>query len=205
MRGRGWKYGAWENGGMSMLGGPQVSGNTEVGEMVASFPEYEAAQKAVSKLIAAEIAARDIAIVGLRSSLHRAGDGQARLRDGGPLGSDQRRADRAVLRRDPRPGQPGGADPGLRRRAVRRHRGRDAAEPRHLLLRASPPRLRQRRAGHRRPLRGHRRLAQHPSGSRDPRAQRRRRLVHRDRRRPGAAGAAAAGRARPSAPTSRSA
>ncbi|MGC5170859.1 general stress protein [Microbacterium sp. DT81.1] len=49
---------------MSMLGGPQVSGNTEVGEMVASFPEYEAAQKAVSKLIAAEIAARDIAIVG---------------------------------------------------------------------------------------------------------------------------------------------
>jgi xanthosine utilization system XapX-like protein len=51
-------------GRMSMLGGPQVSGNTEVGETVATFPEYEAAQKAVSQLIAAEIAARDIAIVG---------------------------------------------------------------------------------------------------------------------------------------------
>ncbi|HEX5858553.1 MAG TPA: general stress protein [Microbacterium sp.] len=49
---------------MSMLGGPQVSGSTEVGETVATFPEYEAAQKAVSKLIAAEVAARDIAIVG---------------------------------------------------------------------------------------------------------------------------------------------
>jgi uncharacterized protein YacL len=49
---------------MSMFGGPQVSGNTAVGETVASFPEYEAAQKAVSTLIAAEIAARDIAIVG---------------------------------------------------------------------------------------------------------------------------------------------
>ena len=49
---------------MSMLGGPQVSGSAEVGEAVATFPEYEAAQKAVSKLIAAEVAARDIAIVG---------------------------------------------------------------------------------------------------------------------------------------------
>src|SRR5918994_6577693 len=51
-------------GDMSMLGGPQVSGSTEVGETVATFPEYEGAQKAVSALIAAEIAARDIAIVG---------------------------------------------------------------------------------------------------------------------------------------------
>jgi hypothetical protein len=49
---------------MSMLGGPQVSGTTEVGDTVATFPEYEAAQKAVSRLIAAEIPARDIAIVG---------------------------------------------------------------------------------------------------------------------------------------------
>jgi len=49
---------------MSMFGGPQVSGKTDVGETVASFPEYEPAQKAVSTLISAEIAARDIAIVG---------------------------------------------------------------------------------------------------------------------------------------------
>ena len=35
-----------------------------VGETVASVPEYEAAQKTVSKLIAAEVPARDIAIVG---------------------------------------------------------------------------------------------------------------------------------------------
>lgn len=38
---------------------------TEVGEIVASFPQYEGAQKAVSTLIQSEVAARDIAIVGL--------------------------------------------------------------------------------------------------------------------------------------------
>lgn len=37
---------------------------TAVGETVASVPEYEAAQKTVSKLIAGEVPARDIAIVG---------------------------------------------------------------------------------------------------------------------------------------------
>ncbi|GAA3650903.1 hypothetical protein GCM10022202_08180 [Microbacterium marinilacus] len=36
----------------------------EVGETVASFKEYDAAQKAVSRLIAAEVPAADIAIVG---------------------------------------------------------------------------------------------------------------------------------------------
>jgi xanthosine utilization system XapX-like protein len=36
----------------------------DVGQSVASFPTYEAAQKAVSTLIAAEVPARDIAIVG---------------------------------------------------------------------------------------------------------------------------------------------
>lgn len=49
---------------MSMNGGrfPQSVG--ELGQNVASFPNYEAAQKAVSALVAAEIPARDIAIVG---------------------------------------------------------------------------------------------------------------------------------------------
>lgn len=37
---------------------------TEVGEIVASVRDYESAQKAVSKLIAAEVPAREIAIVG---------------------------------------------------------------------------------------------------------------------------------------------
>ena len=49
---------------MSMNGGrfPQSVG--ELGQNVASFPNYEAAQKAVSTLVAAEVPARDIAIVG---------------------------------------------------------------------------------------------------------------------------------------------
>ena len=47
-----------------MMGGrvPQTAG--ELGQVVASFATYEAAQKAVSTLIAADIPARDIAIVG---------------------------------------------------------------------------------------------------------------------------------------------
>ena len=49
---------------MSMIGGRVPQGRDEVGQAVASFPTYEAAQKAVSTLIAAEIPARDIAIVG---------------------------------------------------------------------------------------------------------------------------------------------
>lgn len=40
------------------------AGNAEVGETVASYTSYEAAQKAVTELIASEVAARDIAIVG---------------------------------------------------------------------------------------------------------------------------------------------
>lgn len=47
---------------MSMPGVPQ--GRSEVGDTVASFPTYEAAQKAVSELIAGDVPARDIAIVG---------------------------------------------------------------------------------------------------------------------------------------------
>lgn len=49
---------------MSMNDGrfPQSVG--DLGQNVASFPSYEAAQKAVSTLIAAEVPARDIAIVG---------------------------------------------------------------------------------------------------------------------------------------------
>ncbi|MFS0852579.1 general stress protein [Microbacterium sp. 179-I 3D4 NHS] len=47
---------------MSMLNRP-VNG-TDTGEVVASLRDYEAAQKAVSKLIAGEVPARDIAIVG---------------------------------------------------------------------------------------------------------------------------------------------
>lgn len=47
-----------------MMGGrvPQSAG--ELGQVVASFATYEAAQKAVSTLIAADVPARDIAIVG---------------------------------------------------------------------------------------------------------------------------------------------
>ncbi|WP_243408995.1 general stress protein [Microbacterium sp. TPD7012] len=47
---------------MSMLNRP-VNG-TETGEIVASTRDYESAQKTVSKLIAGEVPARDIAIVG---------------------------------------------------------------------------------------------------------------------------------------------
>lgn len=45
---------------MSGLGQPRG----EIGETVANFPTYEGAQKAVSKLVASEVPARDIAIVG---------------------------------------------------------------------------------------------------------------------------------------------
>lgn len=47
-----------------MFAGPMGAGRDEVGEKVASFPTYEKAQKAVSSLIAGEVPARDIAIVG---------------------------------------------------------------------------------------------------------------------------------------------
>lgn len=46
------------------MGGRFPQGSDEVGETVASYPTYEAAQKAVSSLIAADIPAREIAIVG---------------------------------------------------------------------------------------------------------------------------------------------
>jgi xanthosine utilization system XapX-like protein len=49
---------------MSMMGGRFPQGPEDTGQTVASFPTYEAAQKAVSTLIAAEIPARDISIVG---------------------------------------------------------------------------------------------------------------------------------------------
>ena len=47
---------------MSMMGAN--IGKNDIGETVASFPEYEAAQKAASKLIDADIPPRDISIVG---------------------------------------------------------------------------------------------------------------------------------------------
>lgn len=49
---------------MTMMGGRFPQGSDEVGQTVANFPTYEAAQKAVSSLIAGEVPARDIAIVG---------------------------------------------------------------------------------------------------------------------------------------------
>ncbi|MDN3494690.1 hypothetical protein QL996_02005 [Planococcus sp. APC 4015] len=49
---------------MSMMGGRFPQGPDDVGQTVASFPTYERAQKAVSSLIAADVPARDIAIVG---------------------------------------------------------------------------------------------------------------------------------------------
>jgi hypothetical protein len=49
---------------MTIMGGRPLKGSDAVGQTVASFPTYEAAQKAVSSLIAAEIPAREIAIVG---------------------------------------------------------------------------------------------------------------------------------------------
>ena len=53
---------AWDNGRMSMLNRP--ANGADLGEMVASSREYEAAQQTVSKLIAGEVPARDIVIVG---------------------------------------------------------------------------------------------------------------------------------------------
>lgn len=47
---------------MSMLNRP--GNGTDLGEVIASTKDYEAAQKIVSKLIAGEVPARDIAIVG---------------------------------------------------------------------------------------------------------------------------------------------
>jgi len=52
----------WDNGTMSMMNRP--GNGTDLGEMVASSRDYEVAQKTVSKLIAGEVPARDIAIVG---------------------------------------------------------------------------------------------------------------------------------------------
>jgi predicted lipid-binding transport protein (Tim44 family) len=49
---------------MSMNAGRFPQSVDDLGQTVASFPTYEAAQKAVSTLIAAEVPARDIAIVG---------------------------------------------------------------------------------------------------------------------------------------------
>ena len=49
---------------MTMIGGRSPLGSDAVGPTVASFAAYEGAQKAVSSLIAADIPARDIAIVG---------------------------------------------------------------------------------------------------------------------------------------------
>lgn len=49
---------------MTMFAQRPGAGRDEVGEKIASFPTYEQAQKAVSSLIAAEVPARDIAIVG---------------------------------------------------------------------------------------------------------------------------------------------
>jgi hypothetical protein len=49
---------------MSMNGGRIPQTLEDVGQTVSSFPTYEAAQKAVSTLIAADVPARDIAIVG---------------------------------------------------------------------------------------------------------------------------------------------
>ncbi len=50
---------------MSMAGGRQRGRADAVGDTVARYPEYEAAQKAVSRLIAGDVPARDIAIVGI--------------------------------------------------------------------------------------------------------------------------------------------
>ena len=50
---------------VSLLGGAPKGRADAVGETIARYGEYEAAQKAVSRLIAADIPARDIAIVGI--------------------------------------------------------------------------------------------------------------------------------------------
>ncbi len=49
---------------MSMMGPQMAQGRGAVGETVATYPTYEAAQKAVSSLIASDVPAREIAIVG---------------------------------------------------------------------------------------------------------------------------------------------
>ena len=49
---------------MSMFAQRPGAGRDEVGDKIASFPTYEQAQKAVSTLIAGEVPARDIVIVG---------------------------------------------------------------------------------------------------------------------------------------------
>ncbi|MGZ0710473.1 general stress protein (plasmid) [Coraliomargarita sp. W4R53] len=49
---------------MTMIGGRIPQGVDDVGQTLTIFPTYERAQKAVSILIAAEVPARDIAIVG---------------------------------------------------------------------------------------------------------------------------------------------
>ncbi|MEZ3159728.1 general stress protein [Microbacterium sp. BWT-B31] len=49
---------------MSMMGGRFPQGPDDTGHTVAEFTTYEAAQKAVSTLIAADIPARDISVVG---------------------------------------------------------------------------------------------------------------------------------------------
>ncbi len=49
---------------MTMMGAPFAPGSAEAGETVASFTAYDKAQKAVSRLIAADVPAREIAIVG---------------------------------------------------------------------------------------------------------------------------------------------
>ncbi len=46
------------------MGTPFTAGSAEAGETVASFTQYEGAQKAVSALIAADVPAKEIAIVG---------------------------------------------------------------------------------------------------------------------------------------------
>lgn len=48
-----------------MMGGPARGATGAVGDTVATFTDYESAQKAVSRLIASDIPARDIAIVGM--------------------------------------------------------------------------------------------------------------------------------------------
>jgi len=50
---------------MSLSGGMSRKRAEAVGDTVARYSDYEAAQKAVSKLIAGEVPARDIAIVGI--------------------------------------------------------------------------------------------------------------------------------------------
>jgi hypothetical protein len=50
---------------MSMMGGLPRGAGGAVGDTVATFNDYESAQKAVSRLIASDIPARDIAIVGM--------------------------------------------------------------------------------------------------------------------------------------------